>query len=101
MILRRWYEHLKQKPCAVCGNYGVEIAHIRAVASEKVRHDMMPRRKDLSQFAAIPLCTEHHRTGEKSIHAMGEHQFFKHWFGGPAYPFSLLIRYLVEFINAV
>jgi len=51
----RWVK--ENKPCVICGTYGVEIHHIKKMPMIRKRNDLM----------CIPLCPEHHR-GKYSPH---------------------------------
>lgn len=72
--LKRFYNHVAKQPCLVCGDYGVEVAHLALMPSRKAV-GFIPRRKDEAVFCAIPLCPEHHVNGEDSVHKLGEANF--------------------------
>ncbi len=55
----------ENKPCEICGNYGVEIHHIKKMPLVRKRNDLM----------CIPLCPEHHR-GEYSPHGFKSVGFY-------------------------
>lgn len=74
--LKKFYAHVAAQPCVKCGRYGCEVAHVRVMPSDKTS-DFLPRRSNVSNFGAIPLCPLHHRTGENSIHSMGEARFME------------------------
>lgn len=74
--LKKFYTHVAAQPCLKCGRYGCEVAHVRVMPSAKTT-DFLPRRRGAAEFAAIPLCPLHHRTGENSIHALGEARFMQ------------------------
>ncbi len=74
VALKRFYAHVAAQPCLKCGRYGCEVAHVRVMPSAK-SSDFLPRRHGASEFAAIPLCPNHHRLLENSIHVLGEQKF--------------------------
>ncbi len=55
----------ENKPCVVCGDYGVEIHHIKKMSMVRKRNDLM----------VIPLCPEHHR-GKYSPHGFESSGFY-------------------------
>ena len=72
--LRRYYEYVAAQPCLACGRPDVELHHIKGVRSFKTRQELAPR-KDLAEYAVVPLCSECHRTGSESVHALNQEAF--------------------------
>lgn len=72
----RWFSWLSEKSCVGCGAWPVEIAHVQMLMSPKTGL-VLPRREGIAIWGGIPLCVKCHRTGEKSIHAIGETAFWK------------------------
>jgi len=91
-----WEDFLRTKPCLKCGSWPVELAHIHGLVSPKT-DQVMPRRKGLARFAAIPLCPGCHRTGKDSIHRLGEDEFFRQLGRHQCYVFQKLVGYLAEY----
>jgi len=57
---------VRQKPCAVAGcRFGAEAAHTGS-------HGISQKASD---YSAIPLCSNHHRTGTDALHRMGPRAF--------------------------
>ena len=94
--LKGFYEFLGRRQCLRCGKFGVEIAHIRAFPSRKTAQ-LLPRRLDVGQYAAIPLCPDCHRHAPDSIHNIGEAAFFEALGKTPCYVFQYLAMSLAEF----
>lgn len=92
--LERYYAHVAAQPCLRCGAYGVEVAHVRAFRSRKTG-DVLPRRKGIAAFAAIPLCPSCHRHGPNSIHNVGEEAFFAA-LPQPCAAFKLMAQLIAE-----
>ncbi len=63
---KKYLAFVRSLPCAVCGSQRhIEAAHTGP-------HGMGQKSSDL---AAIPLCTNHHRTGPQSYHKLGPQRF--------------------------
>ena len=57
---------IRTLPCAVCGSMrGIEASHTGP-------HGLGQKSSD---YAAIPLCSRHHRTGPDSYHKLGPRKF--------------------------
>ena len=56
---KRWKSILAEWPCIVCGEFGVQLHHIRTGGWGKGDYKTL-----------IPLCYEHH-LGSQGIHTMG------------------------------
>lgn len=97
--LKGFYDYLARRSCLRCGKYGVEIAHIRAFPSRKTTQ-LLPRRHEVGQYAAIPLCPDCHRHAPDSIHNIGEAAFFETLGKPPGYVFQYLALSLAEFIES-
>lgn len=76
-LMSRWYEHVASRNCWGCGSHPVELAHIKALISQKTG-EPLDRRKGINEWSVIPLCPECHRLGQRSIHRVGETAFFLH-----------------------
>jgi len=72
--LSRYYEYVAAQPCLACGRPDVELHHIKGVRSFKTRQLLAPR-KDLAEYAVVPLCAECHRISKESVHMLGEETF--------------------------
>ena len=62
----RYLAWIRTMPCCVCGSTrGIEASHTgpRGLSQKS------------SDFSAIPLCSQHHRTGNDSYHRLGPRQF--------------------------
>ena len=92
--LDRYYQHVAAQPCLACGSHGVEVAHVRAFRSRKTG-DLLPRRKGIAKFAAIPLCPDCHRHSPNSIHNIGEANFFGR-LDQPCRVFALMAQLIAE-----
>jgi hypothetical protein len=71
---REHYAKLARLGCVLCRRKGisetdtpVEIHHVRRFGGKR------------SLAPAIPLCAEHHRLGNSSIHGLGAKGFTKYW----------------------
>lgn len=73
--LKKWLGWIAEKPCIGCGQSWVEIAHIGLLFSNKTG-GRLPRRVGANKWAVIPLCVKCHRDGPRSIHNIGETQWF-------------------------
>jgi hypothetical protein len=74
---KRFMEWLRQQPCAVTGQLGVQAAHIEGCISEKTGL-VLPRRMGPAVDYALPLAPELHLVDYPgSIHSMGERAFFE------------------------
>jgi hypothetical protein len=60
---------LRTLPCAICGRTPSEAAHTGPHALSRKASD----------FSAIPLCHQHHRTGNESYHHLSEKNFRALW----------------------
>jgi hypothetical protein len=89
--LKRFYAHVAKQPCLRCGNYGVQVCHIKMMPSAKA-NDLMPRRVGASQFAAVPLCDECHRLQ----HEVGETAFYELLGKEKAWVFGYCARLIAE-----
>ncbi len=74
--MQAWYDHVGEMDCWGCGGHPVERAHFKALISQKTGL-RLGRRNGINEWAVMPLCSVCHRTGENSIHAIGEPRFFK------------------------
>lgn len=72
----RFLAWLRQQPCAVTGELGVEVAHVEGCISEKTGM-VLPRRMGPALYYALPLIPELHRHCRDSVHAIGESTFFE------------------------
>lgn len=63
MVDKAYISWLHTQPCCVCGRLsGIEAAHVG-------RRGLGQKCSDLE---AIPLCSEHHRTGPAAHHVLGK-----------------------------
>lgn len=67
---------IRQLPCLICKASPVEAAHIRMGS---IRHGKRPTgtAERPSDKWTLPLCAEHHKTGKRSQHVIGEELFWK------------------------
>jgi hypothetical protein len=78
---RAW---IRSQPCPVCGAHsGVEAAHTGPHALGQKASD----------YSCIPLCHQHHRTGNEALHKIGRRAFQDR--------FSLDIDELIKLFNAL
>jgi hypothetical protein len=78
---RAW---IRSQPCAACGTQiGVEAAHTGSHALGQKASD----------YSCIPLCHQHHRTGNEAIHKIGRRAFQDR--------FSLDVEELIKRFNAL
>lgn len=96
--LKKFYDHVAKQPCVKCGRYGCEVAHVRVMLSPKTS-DFLPRRKGVSEFGAIPLCPDHHRLQENSIHALGEARFMESLGKPECWVFGYVARLIAEALS--
>ena len=95
--LHRYYEWVARHPCLACGSPNVELHHIKGVRSFKTRQEL-PARRDLAEYAVVPLCAECHRTSEESIHALNQQAFGNRRLSGQAsvlqWAYTLALQYV-------
>ncbi len=73
--IKKWYDWISSKPCIGCEKWPVEVAHIGLLFSNKTG-GRLPRRVGANKWAVIPLCVDCHREGRRSIHNIGEQQWY-------------------------
>lgn len=95
--LKDWYGYVASFPCLVCGASKVELAHVEAVLSTKTT-GWLPRRVGLAEWAVLPICAAHHRTGADSIHTLGEDAALEN-FRSVKWAHDWLITRLLEFFT--
>ena len=61
-IYKQRLEYVASLPCCICGDFPIEVHHIRLLG-EKRNH-----------MKTIPLCVLHHR-GRKGIHYLGKKEW--------------------------
>jgi len=93
----RWFSWVSQKSCVGCGEWPVELAHVQMLMSPKTGH-VLPRRSGIAEWAVVPLCTKCHRTGKRSIHAIGEAAFWELSPGGHHAMAILWASWFVEWV---
>lgn len=76
-LMAAWYSHVGEMACWGCLGHPVELAHFKALVSQKTG-EPLNRRTGINEWAVIPLCPECHRLGKQSIHRVGETAFFLH-----------------------
>lgn len=74
--LQKWYDWISSKPCIGCRAWPVQVAHLKLLISNKTGGPL-PRRHGANIWAVIPLCTDCHLEGERSIHKLGEPAWMK------------------------
>ena len=71
----RHLRFIRELPCAVCWKTGCEAAHVRyGDTGWDKPHTPMARRP--SDNWAVPLCSEHHRTGDDAQHRTNEREWW-------------------------
>lgn len=68
----RHLNFIRSLPCAFCGNYGTEAAHIRFACEELGKRAVGTGEKP-DDIWTIPMCNPHHR----EQHDIGERLFWK------------------------
>ncbi len=98
VIDRQYKAWIARLPCVRCGDWPVEVAHVRYgdALFGKPNPGMQVKPDDLW---TLPLCAEHHRIGSEAQHNENE----RHWWQGCFGPFDadarnaltlcLLLRY--------
>jgi hypothetical protein len=64
----KYLEWIRQQPCMICKTRPVEAAHVgqRGLGQK------------CADVEAVPLCAEHHRTGDESHHVLGRNFWTHH-----------------------
>lgn len=89
---RSYKDWLAQQPCAVTGQPGVQLHHVRGVRSLKTGHALRPR-NGLADLAMIPLTPEMHA----ELHATSEGVFEIDRLGGQGAALGLAFAYLATY----
>src|SRR3546814_4861401 len=66
------FRSIRDLPCLVCGTAPVEAAHIRSGSLQFAKRPTGGAEKPSDKWS-LPLCAEHHRTGDMAQHRSEEH----------------------------
>ena len=96
--LSRYYEYVSRQPCLSCGSPNVELHHIKGARSLKTRLRLKPR-DGIAEYAVVPLCSECHRTSDKSVHALDQEAFGIQRLGGSASVLEWALSFALEYLR--